>query len=266
MVGSEVGMFDYTLAMNYQMEFPLAKGLSLFASYNSPVSSSEDYKTGAFYRRRKTSGWRDSYLSQTFVLSSNLTTMFQVGKTSFVNDTYAFGQNETNLDSDDGSVQLGVVMGRYYGEDNDDVLPVLLGSYRYYWDKPDISFKITAGNFLSQDVGYKVESRHYFGDTHIYLMFRETDSKMAGMGFSVPLTPRKDMSPVEGFQLKGRPSWSYGLNTVIGEKRNPLTFGLATVPMERNNLGARYFNFDRMSPDYFYRHGERLRDAYYHYR
>lgn len=264
-VGSETGMFDYSLALNTQLEFPLAKGLSLNASYNTPVSNSDDYDHGIYQDRAKKAEWRETYISQAFVLPDNFTTQFMVGKTSYANEHYLFGQNELNLDIADGRYQLGLVMGQYIADEDKERWPVLVGTLRYYWDKADISFRLTAGNFLGQDVGYKLESRHHFGDTQIYLMYKDTDTKMVGAGFSIPLTPRKDMNPVNGFQLKGRPSWSYGLNTVIGEERNPVTFGVAVVPMQRNSLDARYYNFDRLSAAYFYRHSERLRDAYYRY-
>jgi hypothetical protein len=264
-VGSEVGMLDHTLALNTQFEFPLAKGLSLYASHNTLASNSDDYENGVYAARAKETEWREAYLSQTFVLPQNLTTMFLAGKTSYVNKYYNFVQNETTLDADDGRFQLGVVMGQYNDDADNERWPLLVGSLRYYWAEPDISFKIAAGNFLGQDVGYKVESRHHFGDTQIFIVYRDTDVKMAGMGFSIPLSPRKDMAPVKGFQLKGRPNWSYGLNTVIGETRNPITFGVAEVPLLRNGIAARYYNFDRLSEAYFYRHPERLRDAYYRY-
>ena len=261
-VGSEVGMFDYTLALNTELEFPLARGLSFYASHNTAVANSDDFDDGWYADRARETEWREAYLSQTFALSYNVTTMFQAGKTSYAIDEYRFGQNETVLHGEDGRYRLGLVMGRYVDEDTERDWSVMVGSLRYYWAGPDVSFRLDAGEFLNRDSGYKIESRHYFGDTQIALIYRDTGTQMVGMGVSIPLTPRKDMAPVGGFQLKGRPNLNFEMNTVVGEDRNPITFGVAEVPMMRNGIAARYHNFDRLSPAHVYRNAGRLRDAY----
>ena len=270
-VGTEVGMFDYSLALNSELELPLAAGLSFYSSYNLVMSNSDDFDTGIFRFRAKRSEVRDVYLSKTVLFSKNVAAQLQIGEIMYgMSGYHLFTQGELAWAPLDGKHQFGAIAGHYRSVEGFLDRQVAVGTYSYYQDDLDTQFKLTAGQFIEHDVGFKVESQHNFGDTRILFAYKRTEksednspTQAVSMGFSIPLTPRKDMSATSDIQFKGKANWAYALSTRVGDSHNRLIFNQATVPMQRNDLSARYFNYDRLSNPYIFANESRLREAYF---
>ncbi|GAL37570.1 hypothetical protein JCM19240_717 [Vibrio maritimus] len=79
-------------------------------------------------------------------------------------------------------------------EFDENITPVL-GSYRYYLSQYDWALEANAGQYWAGDKGFTVTSKHWFGDTSVNIYYQHTDKSFAGLSFSIPLTPRKDMAP-----------------------------------------------------------------------
>lgn len=98
---------------------------------------------------------------------------------------------------------------------------MLLGSYRYYYSPLDISLEGSAGKFWAEDVGFSLELKRFWEDTAVSLYFKDTTGtdhknwKAAGIQFSFPLTPRRDMKPLAKIQVRGSDEWSFGQETTF---------------------------------------------------
>ena len=119
--------------------------------------------------------------------------------------------------------------------------------------------------FRSGDKGYKLVSKHWFGDTEIRLFLRDTDQKIAGLEFAIPLTFRQDMKPTRFGQIRGTEQFAYGVETLVANNHNRLTNGIGVTPSLTHNVDQVYFNRDRLSPAYVESHLSRLREAYQKY-
>jgi len=107
-----------------------------------------------------------------------------------------------------------------------------------------------------------------FGDVTLTLSYKDTkiedeeSNKLIGLGFSIPLTPRKDYSN-KYFQIRGKPKWEYSVNTLVGKDHNQLTPGTGDNAQLFYNLDSAFYNNDRLGKDYIYANSDRLKQAYY---
>ena len=125
--------------------------------------------------------------------------------------------------------------------------------------------ELTVGEFWEGDKGYKLVSKHWFGDTEIRLFLRDTREQIAGIEFAIPLTLRQDMNPTRIGQIRGTEQFAYGIETLVGKDHNRLTSGIGITPALTHNVDQVYFNRDRLNPVYVESHLIRLREAYQKY-
>ena len=106
-----------------------------------------------------------------------------------------------------------------------------------------------------------------FGDVTFNLTYKSTkvthqeENQFIGLGFSIPLTPRKDHSN-RFIQVRGKPKWNYSVNTLIGKSHNLLTPRAADSARLFYNLDNSYANYDRLGQAYIYKNANRLKDAF----
>ncbi|HUD34921.1 MAG TPA: YjbH domain-containing protein, partial [Variovorax sp.] len=142
---------------------------------------------------------------------------------------------ELRWEPGEGKHKFGVEAGRFervtYYDPN---LPInsrtALANYRYALSPTRTYFEATAGQFLYNDRGVRLGIKQWFDDVAITVYVRHTKFDYAAQGrtsagieLSLPLTPRKDMSPTYPVQVVGNPRWSYGFETVIREQANVLS-------------------------------------------
>lgn len=146
-----------------------------------------------------------------------------------------------------------------------DARPVL-ATYRYAFTPTRTYFEAMTGRFLYNDTGFRVGVRQWFDDVAIGIFVRRTKfdwaakpRTFAGIEISLPLTPRKDMSPTAHLQVTGNARWAYGVETVIRESRNLISTGQGVIP--NGAILDRTFNFDRSGLGYFEDSMPRIRAA-----
>ena len=270
-VGTEMGVFDYSLALQSAIEVPIWQGAVVKADYDYHISDSEDFAEGRpFYRYRIPQRWSSYVAKQTVKLPFDIYVSAGVGR---FYDTFAQDYDgliaEGLWQSPQGNHSVGFSAGTYDNIYYESVTrDVLVGRYRYYWSDLDANFSIEAGQYWQQDKGVKGEVTFNFGDTqvHFYAQYIQDQYEALGLAFSVPLTFRRDMRPGL-IQLKGADQWRYGLNTSIntGLGFNPLRPGRGRLLPHSQDLKDTYFNNDRLSVAYIQANAARLRDAYFNW-
>ncbi len=86
----------------------------------------------------------------------------------------------------------------------------------------DAVVRLQAGRYFDQDVGFEVEAERFVGDTGISLSVRRSGvATLAGIGISLPLSPRRDRRP-SMLRPRGPSAWSYRQQTVILREHNEI--------------------------------------------
>jgi hypothetical protein len=265
-IGTDNGIFDYSLAARADVVLPLWPGAAFNISRDWSVDESKDYTQegiygGVFYNNRITEGVKDRVLSQTIRHGSGFTSMISYGRFFGVNDGVSL---ESRWEPGDGRHRFRIIATDFeYKHDSTVTRNAKLASYRYFWQSTNSELNVTAGDFYNEDSGYRLDFAQHVGDTKLHLIYQKSEgTAFAGLGITLPLTPRKGMGRVAGVHIEGAPSWHYEVNTVVGEDLNRLVFGPNIIPTEYFNLRNGYFNGDRLSPAYVRANRERLREAW----
>jgi len=261
-VATEYGTFDYSLALSSNLQLPLWTGAMADVRHFAPLDHSDDYADGkVFGKDRYQSDVDRILLHQAFWLPGNLFTKFSAGR---IMVDYEGLQNETRWESAGGAHRFTLEAARFENKVTHHVAEPVLGTYRYA--RPDWSWSgdVTAGRFWQNDNGFKVVSRHWFGDTEVRLFYRQSNEKIAGIEIALPLTLRQDMRP-NHLQIRGTDQFAYGVETLLGHEESFLTPGVAISPSLAHNVDQVYFNRDRLSPAYIQANISRLRDAWQRY-
>ena len=180
-------------------------------------------------------------------------------------DYYGF-INETTWLSSGGRHQLSANIAKFEYQDYEVSRDYHLLEYQFNWSEQDITLHASMGKFWALDEGVKVESRFWFGDSYIAIYAADTASQQVGIAFSIPLSPRKDMSVTPYGQIKGNEAWRHGVTTRVGESHNALVRGQASKMYTRINMERTFLNQGRNSSSYVYANLARLREAYLTYK
>lgn len=265
-LGSEYGVLDYSLATRADVVIPLWQGAAFNVSRDWSVLETKDFTDdgiygGVFKAQRISDGVKDRVLSQTFRLGRGLTTMLSYGRFFAESDGASI---EQRWDLGDGRNRFRVILTDFKDKHDSQITRnARLASWRYFFQNTNSEVNITGGKFYSEDSGYKIDFTQHIGNTRLHLIYKRSDGDaFAGVGFTIPLTPRKSGGRIAAMQITGTPSWRYEVNTILGEQGNRLVFGPAVIPTEHFNLRNGYFNGDRLSPAYIRANQERLRDAW----
>ncbi len=262
-IATEYGVVDYSLALSSNLQLPLWQGAMFDTRHFAPLSESDDYEDGAIWGNSRYESEFDRVLvHQAFRLPADLFTKFSAGR---IMSDYEGVQNETRWESAQGAHRFKLETARFTNDERDHTATPVLGSYRYYHADWDWAGELTVGEFWEGDKGYKLVSKHWFGDTEIRLFLRDTREQIAGIEFAIPLTLRQDMKPTRIGQIRGAEQFAYGIETLVGKDHNRLTSGIGITPGLTHNVDQVYFNRDRLSPAYVESHLNRLREAYQKY-
>ncbi|MGR5341963.1 YjbH domain-containing protein [Vibrio astriarenae] len=264
-IGTEVGVFDYSLALSTNVEVPLWAGGLVDVRHLLPVANSDDYEPGEqFGDDRHTNTVDRVLLHQGFSVSDDLFSQVSVGQ---IKSDYLGGTGELRWQSPEGTHKFGLEAS-YYEHKNDNnartATPVL-AHYRYYFDQYDWALEANAGEYWAGDKGFKLTSKHWFGDTAVSIFFEHSDKSFAGLNIALPLSFRKDMAP-DPIQIRGIEQWTWGYRTMVRNSMNFLDGSLVQEVDLQNKIDRNYYNRDRLSASYINANIERLRDAYLLYR
>ena len=262
-IATEYGVVDYSLALSSNLQLPLWQGAMFDTRHFAPLSESDDYEDGALWANSRYESEFDRVLvHQAFRLPADLFTKFSAGR---IMSDYEGVQNETRWESAQGVHRVKLETARFTNDERDHTATPILGSYRYYKADWDWAGELTVGEFWEGDKGYKLVSKHWFGDTEIRLFLRDTREQIAGIEFAIPLTLRQDMKPTRIGQIRGTEQFAYGIESLVGKDHNRLTSGIGITPALTHNVDQVYFNRDRLNPVYVESHLIRLREAYQKY-
>jgi hypothetical protein len=264
-VGTEFGVFDYQLSLRPDNYLQLWPGASLRLLVDIPVAWSDDYEPGgAFNSTDNNAPTLERILfNQAWHPLRGVLTLFSVGQ---FREELVGGINETVWSAPDGRHQLRLKAGLFEAE-NAARHSSLLGTYRYDWPETAMQFEGTAGRFFEGDKGFIVEARRFFGDTAIGFFYSDTDFKIGGIKISLPITPRRDMTPAP-LQIRGTAQWDYRLQSTLVDKggRNTLASSSGVFPQTEYTLERDFLNRDRFSEAYLRNHLSRMLEAYRKYR
>lgn len=266
-------LFEYRLSLKPDLYVNLWKGGLLNARWDIPVSWSDKMDDGKM----------DSTMDRLMLFQGVKllpSVMANLGAGMLLHDLYGT-MNELVWHPGDGRhrIRLAQTWGEYDSDNRD--MESYLASYRYYFSPLDLSLEGTAGKFWSQDRGFSVELKRFFGDTAFSVYYKNSttsDSKKwqaGGVQLAFPLTPEKDMQHYYKMQLRGINEWSYAQETTLknenkNDKRGALNYipdvQLAMAPNFTGSLHNQYLNRDRLNESYIMSHIERMRDAWIKYK
>jgi hypothetical protein len=267
--GTELGVFDYLLALRSNLYMPLYKGLMVSAMYELPFANSDDFDNGGIYNKmysdRVDSRLVNANLHQTLHYKNIFNTV-SLGR--FETDYYGI-LNQTNLSSTEGEHAISFKIGTFKRDSEEsDTHNIYEGSYRYFYEPAKLFTTISYGEYWYEDSGVTFELKRFFGDIAISLEYKNLENQYIGARVSLPLTFRKLAKASPLGQIKGKSDFKYGIRSTIrlddGTNR-VLPFGGKMIKSDFI-LESYYLNRDRLSSSYILGGIDRMREAYLRYK
>jgi len=205
-VATEVGVFDYLLSFRPEIISTLWKGGVLNLRWDIPIAWSDDFDDGKSFRSRRNDPRMDrAMLFQGVNLAPGL--LANLGAGMILYDNYGT-LNEISWSPGEGTHRLRGLQAWARDENSGSTTDVYLGSYRYLYAPLDLSLEVTGGRYWGEDHGFSLELKRFFGDTAVSTFYKNTTTtegkhwQAAGIQFSFPLTPRKDLK-IGPLQVRG---------------------------------------------------------------
>ena len=261
-VGTELGVFDYSLAANIQAMVPLWKGAELTTSYITTLAESENVAHGFLGYAQQRNGLKSAVVSQALWVTDGVLNVTSAGK-------YLYGdvgiQNETiwMVPGRDDQVRLQYTRTRH--TDRYRVRDTNSGSASYLWKYAPQSVWVEAGynNYVGGDRGPFVQVSRWFGDIQAQMYARKSDIETRiGFSLAMPLTPRQGMRP--GWtHLEGASSFPFKLETKFARhgECNCITQGVLEEMPYVYSARVNLLNQGRLGKDYLAGQLQRMREA-----
>lgn len=263
-VGTELGLFEYSVGVGVKGYLPLWRGGELLADYVHEIRSSFAYQPGNFYApTRIKDGLRTLSVHQSFWLGSQMHTNVGVGKFNY---TRVGVQADAAYMLKDSNDMIRIKGALYGGKAPVAFLPdasVQGGmTYRRVFS-PKIWLDVSVDRYADTGNGPSVVLTRWFGDTAVELRYqRDKTKQLAGLYFSIPLTPRKALN-TDSFILGGTARFEAGartrilnnVNTVEAVAARPIQLAYDAEVLQRNS--------GRVSLGHFQGDLWRMRDAFY---
>ena len=260
-VGTEVGVFDYLVSFRPYIYTTLYKGLNLGLLADFPFLRSKEFDedTGAF-RLFDNGNKLESLMLHYSNIYENLINMLSLG----IYDDQLGGFNNISYALENHTFKFK--LGYLKDKDTDEARNIALATYGYYDYNYDAYVELTAGKYYNEDSGFDLQLKRYFGDTLIRFFYQNTTSEYIGIGFELPLTPRR-VANTPYVQIKGKNNFSHQLRSAIrsDDGQNFVKPGGAKNPKTEFELEDRFLNRNRLTESYIKKHLLRLRDAYFTY-
>lgn len=272
-IGTEVGVFDYLLSVKPDLQVTVWKGGVLNARWDLPVAWSDN-----FDNRRQFANSRNQPLMDRLMLFQGISLapglIANLGGGMILHDNYGT-LNELTWSPGSGTHRFRLAQAYARDSDSRTTTRVWLGSYRMYLAPLDLFLEGTVGRFWGQDTGGHVALKRFFGDTAVELYYKNTETteqkrwQAAGLQFSFPLTPRRDMQRAP-LQVRGADEWGYAQETVLainGQRTNDtISSALGINPLPSADIYRSYLNRDRLNEDYILTHKQRIKEAWQTFR
>lgn len=266
-LGTEVGLFDRTLAANIQTFVPLWQGAEFYTSYVEHISNTRNYDVGnVFGAVRQRTGLKVASVQQSFWLTEHVHANLGVGRYNYE----AFGmQGEATvfMPGRDDVIRLrGGVYERQPGQSRKQAMPASL-SYRYV-HSPSTWVEFGAQQYSDGTRGPAVVFTRWFGDVSVNLFYRKGGvAQYVGLELSIPLTPRRGID-IGWLQLAGTPQFSQHVRTRLVDSNAPINYvnpsGARDMQLDYN-AELHHLNAGRTSQSYYISQLPRMREAFYLY-
>ncbi|MEE9445317.1 MAG: YjbH domain-containing protein [Cocleimonas sp.] len=267
-VGTEFGIFDYSLGVTTKLDIPITKGVNIVATTTLPLSNSNNYDDGKIFGLRRLGSKVNQLAIQKFMKpTAELSLISGVGYGSIDNDGFMVGEGVVLWQPGEGNNQVAARVTHMKASNNNvEDETMALVSYKRNWDDEyNTSAAITYGQHYNKDKGVAAAVSRYFGDTElaVYVKGVGVDDLSGGLAISLPLTPRRD-NKFGNMVVKGTPSFNYGLETTIKDPLDPthntLRYDMLLAPGLENNLSGFYDRL-RMTPAHFLNNLYHLKEA-----
>jgi hypothetical protein len=267
LVGTEFGLFDYSLAASTAAFVPLWKGAEVSVDYLSHLSDSDTVRNGPYGSSRLRSGVRSALLSQALWLGPAILNVTSVGKLQY---DYTGVQNETTLFVPGRDDQVRVEYSRlrlsepFFKESR-----VAAGAfYQLRYQPLDLWVEAGYNRYVANDHGPSLRVSRWFGDLEAQAYARRSDlGTFVGFQLAFPLTPRQGMRP--GItQLEGTNRFGYALESRLvrrasgpGNANYVNNAGIAEgIPLAYSSQNM-LLNRGRVGEDYLASELPRMREA-----
>ena len=261
-LATEVGTLDYSAALRADLQVPLWRGAVANLGGIQVLDNTDDLEEGGLYTDDAIeSGLGDALLTQAFKPLPSVLNLTSAGLSRVVDERFNVISNETLWSSRDGHHLIRTRLSHYEKDNENHDLAV--GTYLYYLSPLDTQLEVSYGQFFFEDRGIRLSMRRFFGDTAVTLFARfiDTDEAAAGVGISLPLTPRRGMKPAP-VHVTGPARWGSGLETKL-EDPNFVDTELLIEPSLALTLLRDYRDAGRLTPAYLKAHLLDLREAYF---
>ena len=255
-VGTEVGLLDYSVALELGTEVSLADlapGLFWQGVLSAPLLHSDDYDDGKPFagNRHPKLGLDSSLLSWWKPLPHGVAAQASAG---YIDRRYKGGMVDAVWMNGDGRLRLSATAGSFEHDTTGLRQNPVLGSARWSLVPGAWQLEATAGRFLGGDQGYRLSSNHWFGDTQVKIYYRDSQRdagtpqaaqhKFIGASINLPLGPKAAYA-VGPVTVRGTDRLALGLETKVGEDDNNLTYGYGETPRARHGVLSDVTDHDR---------------------
>ena len=266
-VATELGLYDYAVALRARVSATLKPGTQLYADLVQPLGNSDDTEPGRAYGALKPqSGVQNLALQHTRWLHPGL--LLSVGAGRYQYDRFGVeGEAIWFTPWGEDSVHLRAHSARRIGAADLPGAPhgdAWSASYRWR-AASDTWLEGGLHQFTDGSTGPSVRFTRWFGDVSMNMFAaRGGDNSFVGMQLSLPLAPRQGMkaAPVE---LAGA-RFSTGLRTLLtsgGNAGNYVRLDAVRPATMAFEAETEHLNAGRMTPDYLRDQLPRLRESFY---
>lgn len=282
-VGTDVGVFDYSVAANVQGFVPLWKGAEFVTSYFSSLAESDNVAHGIYGFAQQRSGLKAAVLSQSFWLTDRLLNIANIGKFMYddvgfqAESIYFVPQRDDQLKfkytylrhTDRNTGFSGIVGGAYSQVDFQSPGSTKSGAVSYLWNYQPLNLSVDASynKYVGGDHGPIVQVNRWFGDVQAQVFLRRSNLETkVGFGLAFPLTPRQGMK-FGLTHIEGSNSFPLRLETRYAREGqcNCITNGIVQeMPMVYSS-STNFLNQGRIGREYLLSQLQRMREAAFIY-
>ncbi len=262
-VGTELGAYDYSLAVSATGIVPLWKGAEGSVTYVRHLRDSDDVENGPFSYAHQRTGLRSAVLNQSFWLTDRLLNITSLGKLQY---DYTGLQNETTLfvPGREDQARLLYSQMRYSDAFLKSTLVNIGAFYRWTHQALDTWVELGYSKYVENDRGPSIRVSRWFGDVQAQAYIRRSDrGTFAGFQLAFPLTPRQGMRP--GYtHIEGPGQYGYGLETKLASQGDCNCIATARGIAEELPMAysaRKLFNEGRVGRDYLASQLSRMREA-----
>lgn len=271
-LATEVGVFDYSLALQARATAPLWQGAELYADTVQRLHNTANLAPGRVYGGlRHRNGLQTLALQQSFWLGPSVFTSVGAGRYQF-DALGAEGESIFFVPWNTDSVHLRGSVNHFSdrpaGTTNQS-RTVDAWSANYRWRMaPTTWAEGGIHTYTDGSSGPSVALTHWFGDTALQLYARKGGSNtFVGLELSLPLAPRQGMGEA-AVQLTGTPRFATGVRTLRASganNSNYIKFDAVRPVALSYQPEVQMLNSGRITADYMRTQLPRLRESFYLY-